>query len=280
MPELPEVENIARGLAEIIPGKKILSVELRRDDILKQPEGQHESLDIIIGCKVGKVTRRAKRLIIGLSSGAALLVQLGMTGRFVITDPESPIEKHAHLILNLSGGVQLRYVDHRRFGCVWLFKKLNCDTSDMEMLQAGMGKLGPEPFDLQLDEFCEILKSNRVIKNLLLDQTRIAGLGNIYADESLFMAGIYPETVAETLDRQQAALLLKSIKAVLNKSIEAGGTSFSDYRNAYGEMGNFLKMLKVYQRTGQPCRKCKTMIEKITVSNRSTHFCPKCQQKH
>ena len=278
MPELPEVENIARGLSEIIPGKKILSVDLRRDDILKQPEGQKLSIDIIVGRKVTKVTRRAKRLIIGLTGGAAMLIQLGMTGRFVISDPDSPLEKHAHLVVNLSGNVQLRYVDHRRFGWIWLYEKLNCDSPDDQMMQAGMGKLGPEPFDIQLDEFCQILKSSRVMKNLLLDQTKIAGLGNIYVDESLFMSGIYPETVAEKLDRKQAAALLKAIKAVLKKSIEAGGTSFSDYRNAYGEMGSFLKMLQVYQRTGQLCRKCKTPIEKITISNRSTHFCPNCQK--
>ena len=286
MPELPEVENIARGLKEMVLGKKIISVNLRREDILNRPAGElvtggavgAEALAAIAGKKIISVSRRAKRLLIQLSGGAGLLVQLGMTGRFVITDPKAELEKHAHLIIDLSGKMQLRYVDHRRFGRVWYFQQLDCGNPEPQMLAAGMGKLGPEPFDINAKEFHGILaKSDRNIKTLLLDQTKIAGLGNIYVDESLFAAGIHPETQTNQVSETQAALLMKCIKNVLKKSITAGGTSFSDYRNAYGEMGNFLKMLQVYQRTGQPCKTCKTPIKKITINGRSTHFCPVCQ---
>ena len=279
MPELPEVENIALGLAEVIPGKTIKNINLRRPDILFSPKGSDASIDIIKGKKVVSVTRRAKRLIISFSGGSALLIQLGMTGRFVITDPKTELEKHAHLILDLTGGIQLRYVDHRRFGRVWIYPSLDPASPDGQMLAAGMGKLGPEPFDLTNARFFDILQSQRVIKTLLLDQTRIAGLGNIYVDESLFASGIHPETIAAKISEAQAALLLKNIKKVLKKSIKAGGTSFSDYRNAYGDMGTFVKMLNVYQRTGQPCRKCKTEIQKVVIANRSSHFCPNCQPK-
>ena len=278
MPELPEVENIALGLAEVIPGKTVKNVDLRRADILYSPEGSNISIDIIKGLKVKSVSRRAKRLIISFSGGSALLIQLGMTGRFVITDPKAQLEKHAHLILDLSGNIQLRFIDHRRFGRIWIYPDLDIADPDLQMLAAGMGKLGPEPFDISLNEFKAILKSQRVVKNLLLDQTRIAGLGNIYADESLFAAGIHPETIASDVPEKQAADLLKSIKRILKKAILAGGTSFSDYRNAYGDMGNFVKMLKVYQRTGQKCKKCGSEIKKIVISNRSSHFCPDCQK--
>ncbi len=288
MPELPEVENIARGLTEMIPGKKITAVNLRREDILNCPDPDLASgspsgsgaLAEIVGKKIVNVSRRAKRLLIQLTGGSALLIQLGMTGRFVIADPDSELEKHAHLIIELSSKKHLRFVDHRRFGRVWYFRQLDCSSPEAQMLAAGMGKLGPEPFDITGKEFFAMLnKTDRNIKTFLLDQTKIAGLGNIYADESLFAAGIHPDTSTCLLSQQQATLLIKCIKAVLKKSISAGGTSFSDYRNAYGEMGSFLNMLKVYQRTGQPCKKCKSPIQKITITGRSTHFCPQCQPK-
>ncbi len=285
MPELPEVENIARGLAEVIPGKKISAISLMRNDIVNCPQNEavtksevENILSKIVGQKVSSVSRRAKRLLIGLSSGGAVLIQLGMTGRFVITEPQTPLEKHAHLIITLSSGKQLRFVDHRRFGRVWYFDQLDCNSPDSQMIAAGMGKLGPEPFDIsQSDLFKLLSRSDRNIKTFLLDQTKLAGLGNIYADESLFASGIHPTRTTSEITKQESAKLLKSIKSILKKSISAGGTSFSDYRNAYGDMGNFLNMLKVYQRTGKPCKVCKTAIEKIVITGRSTHFCPKCQ---
>ncbi|MBN2841644.1 MAG: bifunctional DNA-formamidopyrimidine glycosylase/DNA-(apurinic or apyrimidinic site) lyase [Sedimentisphaerales bacterium] len=278
MPELPEVESIARGLAQVIPGTTIRSVKLMRSDIFHQPAGQNTDINSITGKKIATVARRAKRLIIALSDGSALLIQLGMTGRFIITEPETDMEKHAHFTITLSNGKDLRFIDHRRFGRVWLFEQLDHANPDAGMLNAGMGKLGPEPFGLKTADFSAILHSQRHIKAVLLDQTKIAGLGNIYADESLFAAGIHPATIASKITPEKAAALLKEIKAVLKKSIAAGGTSFSDYRDAYGRKGGFLKMLKVYQRTGLPCPSCTTKIDKTTIAGRSTHFCPKCQK--
>ncbi len=277
MPELPEVESIARGLTQVIPGTTIRSARLLRQDIFHQPAGQKSEIDRITGKKIAAVARRAKRLIIALSDGSALLIQLGMTGRFIITQPETELEKHAHFTIHLSNGKDLRFIDHRRFGRVWLFDQLDHTNPDTQMLAAGMGKLGPEPFDLKAAQFAALLASERQIKTLLLDQVKIAGLGNIYADEALFAAGIHPATTAGQISAEKAAALLKEIKAILKQAIAAGGTSFSDYRDAYGRKGGFLDRLKVYQRTGEPCRKCGTKIEKITISGRSSHFCPQCQ---
>ena len=146
------------------------------------------------------------------------------------------------------------------------------------MLAAGMSRIGPEPFEVKLQVFQKMLQSARPIKSLLLDQTRLVGVGNIYADESLHAAGIHPSQHAITLSKSRAGKLLREIVRVLQESIAQGGTTFSDYRDPYGDRGKFRRMLTVYQRDGEPCRRCKTPIERIVLTGRSSHFCPNCQE--
>ncbi len=281
MPELPEVENIVIGLRNEILDVGVTAVRVNKPVILRGSYKHcwRKAMKELAGRKIRSVTRRAKRLIVSLDNNQALLVQLGMTGRFMINNSDDDCLKHTHFVVELADSRQLRFVDPRRFGKLWLLEALNPECPDEAMEGAGLGRLGPEPFDLDKRRLAEILNCKRVIKNLLLDQTRIAGLGNIYADESLFAAGIHPETVSCNIPSEKTALLLSAIKRILRKSIRQGGTTFSDYRNAYGERGGFLEMLQVYGRTGEPCRKCKTAIEKVVISGRSSHFCPFCQQR-
>ncbi len=278
MPELPEVENIAQGLRHEIINVTITDVKVLKPVIVRYPSPWRKTLHDIIGDDIVKVTRRGKRLIIALVNGGAILIQLGMTGKVIVAQANSPIPLHTHMRIHLCDGREIRFIDARRFGRVWFFSQLDFYHPDAQMEAAGMGRLGSEPFGITPKQFQRILHSDRAIKTLLLDQSRIAGLGNIYADESLFAAGIHPVTPAKNITPAQADKLRRMIKSILRRAIRHGGTTLLDYRNAYGEMGRFLKMLKVYQRTNQPCRQCRTPIARMTLAGRSSHYCPKCQR--
>ena len=283
MPELPEVETIAQGLRDTIIGLSIKRLYVTRPDIIRGPHRRRwrKATASLTGQTITAVTRRGKRLIIITSAPTGIVIQLGMTGKVILTSRNTPMPKHTHLRINLNNNKQLRFVDARRFGRVWLVDNLTqadqAPALDQAMLTAGMGKMGPEPFDITRRQFQQVLTNTRVIKTLLLDQTRIAGLGNIYCDESLFIAGIHPATCANCLATDQADALRRAIRSVLRRSIKLGGTTFSDYRNAYDQMGNFKQRLQVYQRTGQPCSRCGTPIHCIGITGRSSHFCPTCQ---
>lgn len=280
MPELPEVENIAKGLRSEIVGHRIRELVIGNPIIVKGSylRSWRKAAVKETDGRITGAARRAKRLILFTEKDLAILVQLGMTGKFLFTKPEK--EKHIRFYIKLSGGKNLWFIDVRRFGRVWFLEGLTEENMDEVMEQAGLGKLGPESDSIKAKEFQEILRCHRPIKNLLLDQAKIAGLGNIYADESLFAAGIHPASLACDLNPSQANKLRKSIQAILRLAIAHGGTTFSDFRNAYGDMGGFRKLLKMYRRTGEPCRKCKKAIERIQIGGRSTHFCPKCQAKN
>jgi formamidopyrimidine-DNA glycosylase len=284
LPELPEVESIAAGLREAVLGKPLARIDVRRPAIIKGPHRRRwrRFLTNMAGHPIARITRRAKRLIITADNRLTLLFQLGMTGKFLIgTQFEPPADgktgKHTQALLNFSDNSHLRFVDTRRFGRLWLFDTLDPDDPDPAMDDAGMGPLGPEALDVRIAAFRQTLRTTRPVKSLLLDQTRIAGLGNIYADEALFAAGIHPTTPAAHIDQQAAHRLLREIKSVLRRAIRAGGTTFSDYRTPYGDMGRFQHRLRVYQRHGRPCAKCATPIERIVLVGRGTHFCPTCQ---
>ncbi len=289
MPELPEVENIAIGLRKELIGKRIVRLEVFNEGIIggqgRRGEGKSSwASDIgkLEGQVVTSVARRAKRLIIGLDKAGALLFQLGMTGQLMVIDTCQPRAKHTHLVATLDDGREIRFVDIRRFGRVWVLGRFDVDWSDANrcdeaMREAGLSKLGGEPLVLKLSEFRELLKSKRAIKTLLLDQKVIAGLGNIYTDEVLFAAGVHPLCPAEKVSKQQAEQMLRAMKRILNKAIKYGGTTFSDYRNAYGQKGAYKRFLQVYTRAGEQCYKCGTVISKIKVGGRSSCFCPGCQ---
>ena len=283
MPELPEVESIALGLRQLVVGKRIERILVRSPIIMRGPQRRRwrRFLDELMGRRVERVTRRAKRLILGLEGGSALVFQLGMTGKLLLPNSEKGMAppKHTRLIVSFTDATELFFVDTRRFGRVWCLASLDPDDPDTAMEAAGLTRLGPEPLSMKPETFAGILRSARPIKALLLDQTRIAGLGNIYVDESLWAARLHPARTCASLTTEEAATLLREIKSVLRRAIRAGGTTFSDFRNAYGDMGRFRARLRVYQRHGQPCKRCGTTLARLVIAGRGTHICPCCQVK-
>lgn len=267
MPELPEVETVVRTLAPSLAGRHIVAVDLRRDDIL-QPRGI-DLPALLVGQLVSRIDRRGKKILIRLSGGDTLGIHLGMTGRLTMEPRQSETRPHTHLFVDLSDGGQMRFRDPRRFGGIWW---LAAEESSDE-------NLGPEALQIRPAQLArDLARTSRAIKTALLDQSLIAGLGNIYVDESLFEAGIHPQIAGKDLSPAQIARLTRAIKLTLRRAIRSGGSSLRDYVDANGDAGAFQKLHRVYDRKGQPCRKCETVIERVVLGGRSTHFCPKCQK--
>ncbi len=265
MPELPEVETIRRGLsASPLIGRAILGADLLWARTLATPSPE-EFASRIVGQRILAINRRGKFLIFRLSQDA-LLIHLRMSGDLLLEPSGDPIPPHHRLILYLEGGLRLAFNDTRKFGRAWLVE---------DPLQV-IGDLGPEPLDpaLSPQAFYERLHATRrQLKPLLLDQTFLAGLGNIYADEALFLAKLHPLTLSHRLTREQSDRLLASIRQVLEEGILRQGASIDwVYRG-----GSFQDYVRVYKRTGQPCLACGAPIVRILVGQRSTHFCPNCQ---
>jgi formamidopyrimidine-DNA glycosylase len=283
VPEMPEVENIALGLRPVLVGKRMAGVWIGTSIIVRGPYRKRwrAFMAELTGRRITSVSRRAKRLILTAEGNLALVFQLGMTGKFLLRNPENGraavMPKHARLILSFSDGMDLLFADPRRFGRVWCLRDLDPEAPDATMEAAGLTPLGPEALELNPKTFAALLHTNRPIKSLLLDQSRIAGLGNIYADESLWAACIHPARPSLSLTTAEAAILLREIQKVLRRAIRAGGTTFSDFRNVYGDMGRFRNRLKVYGRQGEPCPRCGTTIQYLRASGRGTHICPHCQ---
>ena len=277
MPELPEAETIARRLHEELAGETLGRATVKRRDILygdPRPLGR-----VVSNRRVRRVYRRAKRVIIELASGGSdaehvdLVFHLGMSGQLLLCDQDAPREAHTHLRIAIMRTTrELRFRDPRRFGGVWIL------AGGKKHVGRRLGELGPEPLELSAKEFRSVLSRRRQIKALLLDQRCIAGLGNIYCDEALHAAGVHPLTRADDLGVDRSARLLRSIKTTLRSAIRFNGSTLMDYRTADGEAGEFQKHHRVYQRTGQPCKNCRTPIERIIAAGRSTFFCPRCQQ--
>ncbi|MCC6422555.1 MAG: bifunctional DNA-formamidopyrimidine glycosylase/DNA-(apurinic or apyrimidinic site) lyase [Phycisphaerales bacterium] len=265
MPELPEVQTVVNTLQPHAVGHKIVRVDLRRMDILT-PHGLDLSAQLT-GRTIQSITRRGKRIVFLLNTGRRFYIHLGMSGQLTLHPPANPIPPHTHLILHLTDDTHLRFRDPRRFGgIVWLGDHPPDDN------------MGPEPLTMRAIQLAKLLsKSRRPIKSALLDQSLIAGLGNIYVDESLFLARIHPQTDACDLSTTQIAQLNRSIKSTLRRAIQLGGSSLRDYRDANGQPGGFQHRHRVYHRDGQPCSRCRQTIEKTILAGRSTHFCPKCQ---
>ena len=275
MPELPEVETVVRDLLRAgLAGHTIHDLTVRWPRILDRPSIE-EARHRLRGTQIDGVTRRGKYIIINLSSGDALLVHLRMTGQLDLQPAAVPIDdKHHHILLHLDDNQQLRYRDPRKFGRFYL-------VHDPEEV---VGKLGPEPIDprFTLTQFHEMMKGRRgLIKPLLLNQQFLAGLGNIYVDEALFRAQVHPKRRANTLNEQELRLLFKSMRDVLNEGILHAGTTLGstsmNYYSVAGRAGRNKDNLRVFRRTGQPCPECERPIERIVVSQRSSHFCPNCQ---
>lgn len=274
MPELPEVETIRRSLQDKIKGKTLTGVDVFLEKMVKS--FGVESLDAKLnGRKITRLDRRGKYLIIHLSGGLAMVIHLRMTGQLLYCSPEQETHKHTHVVFHFNDERELRFVDQRQFGKVQLVPVKELNTV------SGLKTLGVEPLsdDFTREYLKRELKNKRTkIKSLLLDQTFIAGIGNIYADEALFRSMIHPERVASALNIREVSRLFIAIKEVLIEGIENRGTSIKDYIDGDGAQGTNQGNLRVYGRDGEPCMKCGRVIEKINVGGRSSHFCSKCQK--
>jgi formamidopyrimidine-DNA glycosylase len=265
VPELPEVETVVRSIRPLV-GRRILSAEFRGLRVLRGGDPDEMSASLR-GRRIAGVERYGKFILIALQGGGYLLVHLGMTGRLLLGGPPG---KHTHVILTLDRGGVLLYDDSRQFGR-FLY------SADFP---ARVKKLGPEPLQVAFDEFAAALRKRHMrIKALLLNQDFLRGLGNIYADEALFRAGIHPLAMASRIRGERAQRLHSAIVEVLTEAIAAGGSSISDYVDAQGRKGFFQLSHRVYQRTGQPCVTCGAPIRRTLVAQRSSHFCPKCQKR-
>jgi formamidopyrimidine-DNA glycosylase len=268
MPELPEVQTVVSTLQPALTGRRITSVTLGRQDVVTPPNTR--LCEWIVGRHIASITRRGKRIVFCLDNAARFYIHLGMSGRLTLAAPGTPLPRHTHFIMRFdaSPARELRFTDPRRFGGIWW---LGESTSDEE----GMG---PEPLTLKAKELAgRLAKTARPIKNTLLDQSVIAGLGNIYVDESLYAAGIHPLSSANSLAAEQVGRLNRAIKRILRRAIRHRGSTLRDYRDANGQSGNFQQVHRVYARAGKPCLRCHTPIERIVLGGRSTHFCPHCQ---
>lgn len=292
MPELPEVETIARGLAKRVTGDVIESVWLgSKKEPLKSPAsaitstlehtriasvhrmGKHIVFDLdrdetsSNGTRTKKPSKRsAEAGVRTTQSQAQWIVHLGMTGRLQVCEPQAEIAKHTHAIAKLASGRELRFVDPRRFG--------RLSVADVQFDTSGI-----EPLEIDRERFIGLFRSRKTpIKSALLNQNLLRGVGNIYADESLFRAAIRPRRRASTITREQFAKLFTAVQEVLREAIALGGSSVSDYVNADGEEGFFQLQHRVYGREGEPCLVCKTPIKRVVIAGRSSHYCPNCQK--
>jgi formamidopyrimidine-DNA glycosylase len=301
MPELPEVETIARGLAGRVTGDVIESVWLgSKPEPLKSPAA--EIVATLENCRIAGVRRVGKHIVFDLESargvGRALfsakqpsrarksqsrkraagkgarstqevaaqwIVHLGMTGRMVVCQPDAEMAKHTHLVAKLASGRELRFIDPRRFGRL--------------SVAQGFEAAGSEPLEVELEPFVRLFLGRKTpIKSALLNQKLLRGVGNIYADESLFRTGIRPRRRASSLTREDLRRLYPAVQEVLREAIALGGSSVSDYVDADGEEGFFQLQHRVYGREGEPCLVCKTPIKRVVIAGRSSHYCPTCQK--
>ncbi|MBI1832287.1 MAG: bifunctional DNA-formamidopyrimidine glycosylase/DNA-(apurinic or apyrimidinic site) lyase [Planctomycetes bacterium] len=272
MPELPEVETVVRDLRPLLVGRSFAKIAVGRKSLRKKWSRAWEPR--LLGQRVHMIQRRGKWILIGLEE-PWLVVHLGMTGQFTVVPASQPRSTHTHIVFTLDDGNELRYRDVRRFGSVAVYP----DRSTLDEALAA-SRLGPEPFDLDSASWRQSLRATRRnLKAILLDQTIVAGVGNIYADESLFEARLHPALLGQSLKPKDAEVLRLAIVTVLTRAIDRRGASIRDYVGGTGLKGQMQDEFRVYGRTAKPCPRCRAPIEKIKLAGRSTHFCPRCQRK-
>ena len=274
MPELPEVEVIKRGLQKHLPGRTITGI-VASNRKLRLPLPRKGLNTCIRGARIQTVGRRAKFLMITMDNGAVLIVHLGMTGRLGIFPADAPRSKHDHVRLQLDNNMQLRFNDIRRFGFIQVVPPGGDPGTTI------LAGIGPEPLGKEFTpEYLHRLAAgkNRPLKNFLMDSRVVAGIGNIYACEILFHAGLNPQKKISRLTRKEWERVVAGSRHVLQKAITCGGTTISDFVNASGKSGYFQLELQTYGRQGEFCKCCATPIAKKTMAGRSTFFCPKCQK--
>jgi formamidopyrimidine-DNA glycosylase len=281
MPELPEVETVVRGLKETILGRIIEKVRTNAPatSIVIGPSLKRSSFNKILeGRQITDVTRRGKNILINLSDNITLWTHLKMTGRYLFVPDNMPIAKHDLAVFDFvekskKDKHHLRFNDTRRFGRLRLFR-----TGEV-LQQKGLVELGPEPLEISADDFVQLFRSaNRMIKPALLDQSFLAGIGNIYADESLHAAKIHPRKLTNRISARKLQTLHREIRKVLTRAIKHMGTSVDSYQGVNGQPGTFQKFLKAYGHDGHPCQYCRHKIVREKIGSRSAHFCPHCQR--
>jgi formamidopyrimidine-DNA glycosylase len=274
MPELPEVETVSQGLQKRALGCRIQAVEVRHPGVIVgSPEQFAAELE---GRAIVSVQRKGKALALELSAANLppryLLVRLGMTGQFTVSARQAPLEPHTHVLLALGEREELRFRDVRRFG-----RLRSCTREELE---AAFGRLGPDAQRVTEEQFLNAMRARRgAIKSWLMNQQVLAGVGNIYADESLFVAGIHPLAQPGRISPPKARRLFRAVRKVLARAVKLQGTSFRDYVDIEGRPGNYEPSLRVYQRSGEPCRRCGRPIRRLVIAGRSSHFCPGCQPR-
>jgi formamidopyrimidine-DNA glycosylase len=274
MPELPEVETIAADLRPHLVGRTIVRCELRFPTIVRHPEPE-VFVDSIVGLRITSVGRRGKYILVRLVDDLVLVVHLGMSGQLRLVAPETPLATHTHAVFDLDEGGQLRYRDPRRFGRLLL-------GTEAALLESGaMPHLGPEPIDpgFGADDLYQRFRRRKAqLKAVLLDQSTIAGVGNIYADESLHRARLRPDRIAGSLSRKSVRRLHESMRESLLVAIQNRGSSVDTYRDAWGELGDQQEKLLVYGRAGEPCFTCGRPLSLVRIAGRSSVFCRRCQR--
>jgi formamidopyrimidine-DNA glycosylase len=274
VPELPEVETVARDLRAAVVGRRVMSVQLGHPKVLRFPVPEVFAA-VLLGRRVEAVTRKGKFILCALEGGEDLVFHLGMTGHVLVCDADEEPARHTHLRALLDDGRELRYDDARRFGRILLGPRSTLEDSQV------LPVLGVEPLsdDFTAARLDAVLRSTtRTVKAALLDQRGVAGLGNIYVDEACHLAGVRPQRRCHKLTRAQRAALHSAIPAVLRSAIHNRGSSIDDYRDLWNARGSNQERLQVYGRGGQPCLRCGAILRRTTVAGRTTVWCPSCQR--
>ncbi|MEB3750197.1 DNA-formamidopyrimidine glycosylase [Geobacillus sp. FSL W8-0032] len=274
MPELPEVETIRRTLLPLVSGKTIAAVRVFWPKIIRHPHDPQAFADRLAGQTVRGIERRGKFLKFLLDEDV-LISHLRMEGRYTVASAHDPLAPHTHVVFSFTDGSELRYRDVRKFGTMHVYRKEEADR------RPPLDQLGPEPLSPAFSPAVlaqQAAKTKRTVKALLLDQTVVAGFGNIYVDEALFRAGILPDRPAASLTDEDIRRLHEHMVATIGEAVMRGGSTVRTYVNTQGKEGTFQHHLSVYGRKGEPCKQCGTLIEKTVVAGRGTHYCPRCQR--
>jgi formamidopyrimidine-DNA glycosylase len=274
MPELPEVETVRRSLEMALPERSFVDIQVR-EPRLRFTVDEERLHELILKRKVTNLTRRAKYIIVHFTGDSCLILHLGMTGQLLILSAAQPLDKHDHVIFTLDNGLQLRFRDPRRFGAIAAVEAANLQE------HALLNHLGIEPLSDDFTSeylFKRSRKSKKPVKNFIMDQQVLVGVGNIYASEALFLAGIYPMRAAGRISLTRWQRLHTTIQQVLQEALALGGTTIDDFRNSDGSSGYFQQKLRAYGRKGEPCVNCQTPIRTEVLAGRSTFYCPKCQK--
>lgn len=276
MPELPEVETVRRDLEKEVVGRRVKTVEVSGNRSIRRHTNKKQFISRIEGQKIDAVERRGKNLLLSLGDDW-LVVHLGMSGQLLKTVPRDPVAKHTHVTISFTQGGQIRFVDPRTFGELYVASKENLAAESPELVD-----LGFDPIEdvMSWNDFGNRLIARKVkLKTLLMDQKFVAGIGNIYSDEILWNAGLRYDRGSETVSTQEVRRLYRAIGEVLQEAIKLRGSSLADeqYRDLYGNVGNYAAEHKVYAREGEPCRRCRHIIERVKWQGRSAFYCPGCQ---